>query len=1095
MTAPAREQLSSASYPVPRDQIKFEQGGYGLRYPGGMLPMDASVSRAQDNTYRVPDVLEVMWFGKVHLVTSAEFIENAAKYHKMLGKELACLMDAVTTHQRLYNEFLHPPDSWIQDRISASVNWFTEFKHSLKDEWGGMMPSPAKFDQLWKDLVNIGHQVDKKDLSYPLIREIGISLQHVRVNLNALNKDIAVYRGLAIDSAEQMTQGLETVESTSFQVLNLVPTIMMWDPFREAAYKLSMMLLRGSARSAGAALAESNVLRELLGVVKQDFPPIVVDMIGGCFSKVLKASNIAPLGRETLVWFVQQNVEFTSDVILLLVDKKGNMDAEDLKQIGMKRVHSSLAKIISLLFGGNPNARMSQQLAQALIESTCNTIHQDLLAAFQKAHDAKPPMDTWEVIVQELPWMMVKIIQGTIIGALNRRANTMAEVGRQTGAADSLTGEAGTREGFEYLRAQKASAIFGGKIVGTKAMAKQRVALPPMSKEVEAAWTEKFGLNNRTLENLRRWAHDEGLIIAFRLPNAAFAKLLAEAGVIPKPSFVKGKTCDVEGHDLEARVVKYRESPPSHARKDAKEAWETSLPSMKENGCMVREDGLVFHPGMLDLKGVIEDPGLRAKVKQVLQEVHAKSWDLEDRNDPKSIEARAILDKHPDVKEALNKAVIGYFPDLDFAEAVNAETGERHVMGSGASDEHPFQVNVARINQDRQDRAFNIKHDMAVSPGSLDKPAMLSMVQHGPDWEFYKGPVGGSVGVIGPNGRFHLLLKDESIADTKASNKEIKNRWEEYLKTELGEKYTPHEDRGLQLRKANWTIDTSWQEAQGKGTIRGATQKYGGVMETNRTERWTRYYERNLHDLEGKGVVADQQSVGEEPIHPNDVIGGAMHRGLHPILPGTPNTSFLPIQQEQRTFIAHDTELKNFVIMAMADQTVGEALVRLARTASDTGLLNSKAKVYYEIYTSFRPVSTAGIISRIGGANHGISEAGSDVEQALSSQAKVKGKILAAFATGGMEDTYAPSAAEHENTLLRLGFERETARNAGDYGKVQGIGLMDVWEDRAGKVEFKPTQIGRRPVVVFPSTPATIPHNVDISRIELVPTISMPPAA
>lgn len=1062
----------SEAYVIPRSALKFELGAHGERFLSGTEEKSKTpVCATHNNTRKTVVMVEVFFFGKVHIVTEQAYIENAAKYHKLLGSESLILLDAISSSEKIYNEWARPT-GWVDGAVALTVNWFTEVSKGPK-------PDPVRFETLWEDAGNIQQKLGAKDLGYETIREIGISLTHIRSNLDALNREVNHYRNEAIDEAATITRGLETVESASFQVLGVVPTLLMMDPLREAAYKIGLVLTRLTARGVGAWLAESDISREVCGVLKQDVPPLLSDLIVGAVGRYATAIRVAPIGKEFSLWLIQQQVEFTCDLVLLVHDKGSKISSDDLAQLGINRLTSSIAKMLSLLFGGSHTDPAKMKWAKALIESTCNTVYQDLKAAYDQAKQEKPPASMWEVFLKELPWTIVKILQGTVIGAFHRNAATAADFQQQTGLA--RPGDA--RESASYLQSQSASSIFSGKYKWPKDPPKGRPAraLPTITPAEAGKLATALKLNEEAVANLRRYAHDQELLIVFRLPNKSMAKLIGKPGCWPKPMAIKAKTCEPpegKSHEHDGRVINPYKNPPTRStpakQKEAEAIWNQEAAHMKAEGCMVRGDGLLFHPDMIVEHGnKTDNAALAQKAKQLLSQ--AKDWDLSHPENQK------LLEQHPDVKGFVNGALIGYHGDVDFAEIVDARTAERRILGS-YNETSDYEIKINRINQDNLDRSFNINKDMESLPGVRPSPHPLSLTQHGGDWEFIRDkkgnphlPEGGEVGVIGPDGFVKTIESELPLAATKDQhNENIRQQWENLLKARFQTEYKDRSIRGQQLRKSQILDWNHWQEASGQGKI----------IRTNRIESWTRYYNQNRHDAQGHGVSVGQEELAINSIHFNDVLASLIHRALFPVWPdGDPGHERLAtLQAKHGVVIAHNQGGDNFVLATVATQTIGDALVRLAHAAKDSGLLGKgDATLWYELYTPFRPVTTDGILNRLGGKNPGIKQSDKDLKDELTSENGSKTKKLYAFSTQGFTDTFKPTKKEHQENLMRLGFEKQAAEAADDYGKTQGLRLVDIWEELpARELKFDPTLIKGRSVVVFTAGLATCPADCDL---------------
>jgi len=1060
--------------PAQADQLRLEQGAYGERFRSPVAPQQqALVSTAIEQVCRPTILLEIVFYSKIHLVTPDEFVLKAKDYHKLLRDETLLLYNDIKDNRKIYQEWADP-DGFIESAVAnttaafaaatdATVALFKAIKRAPK-------PDINEFDKLIERTTKIAYNVNAaaSALTYENIHELGIHLALIREDSRRLYKAIDLFRNRAIDSAETITKGLETAEGASFQVLALVPTLTGMDPFREAAYRISLIAIRAGFRSTGAALAETSILRELCGVLKADVPPMLVDVI----SSVLRGAIPKGAGKELLIFIVKQQVEFLCDLALLVNQKGTQLNEEDLKQLGMNRLTSCLSELLSKVLGGRPTDPGPQRLAKALAESTINTLWRDMLTAKETAKTQGRPF--WDVFLAEFPWTIVKIIQGTFVGVLQRNATRIAY---------QPDPQAPRQKTLDILRSQKSSSIFS--VQRSHTSSSPRPLLGPMSLSEYRQWQQELCLHPDIAGQLRRYAHDSDVFVAFRVPSNAMANHAAEFTKRPKPLWLKAKSATMG--PSEGLVTKPSTARPIRQDNEAAvRTWEKSVASMKKNGALVREDGVVFHPDMLRDAAKIDtaqaDQLLRTA--QILTEFQAKGhFDL---TDPTTM--RALYDAHPQeapgLRQLLLEARIGYYPDLDLAEVFDANTGDRIPTGAG-NEKEPAELAYVQRNRSNLDQAVNINDDVRNLPPeargpdgqprvSLDNtsPHVQSLFQHGADNEYYGGGEGGPIGVVGPNGR-KWYFNDRASFETG-------------MRTILGTKYRDpgeRDVRGALLTKN--AKDDPTQGAVAKGS--------GERIDTAKFNRIAWYYERARQDSPGLGTL----------VPPFDIWMSLFQRGLSlepsvfALAPGGRWNDLHPILQKHGTFAAIDLDAKNLVIAGATPESFANGLARLARTAIDLGaLFVPNLTVWFELYSSYKPVTSDYILNRIGGPDPGVSSAVDDVSSAVTAFQSKPGHKMYAFALDGFHPTYSPPPptpipphtdqlpAADRNRLYREHTVGSFGLQPPNFGKVEGQKLLAAWDHlTTRKLTFEEVKILGRPVAIFTAGLAACPADVEPMEI------------
>ncbi len=1089
MSDPNTSEPQYSYQPTSPGELLLEQGAYGERFSScGGPQSSALVCLGEEQVVQPKTVLEVILWGKTHLVTPEEFQAKASKYMEALRMELLTQQDYIISCRQIYLEWAQP-DGLIAGLTASTVSgasqvadWFRSIKKAPK-------PDPAEFQKLVERLGTLAERFvnPKPVLVWPNIHFIGEHLCIIREDHKRLNHQVEQFRNHALDTAEGITKGLEMTESASFQMLALVPTITMMDPFREAAYKIFLLVVRAGARSGGAALAETSVVRELCGVLKSDVPPLVVDLVTLPLTRNPAFRAKSNILRETILWGLQQVVEGVCDLVILVSEKGKDISHDDLENLLMNRLTSTVAKVVSLFLGGSAVDTNTMKWIKSSIESTINTLWRDMLAAKDRA--AAEKREFWDVFLSDIGWTILKIVQGTFMGVMQRQAQTYGHVS----AHDDVQKE----QHMNFVRDQKVSSILATPKTQITSKRERRIRnkipLPAMRPEEMAHWQSETNLRPDLAAQLRRYTHDFNEIVTFRAINKAMAKHMGDFSKRPKPLFVKSKSADMgENQGLVVRPIEGVTHSAERIRV-ARECWEKSVEDLKKNHCWVRDDGVVFHPDML-IDWAHYNPADKAvaqKAREILQKAQAANPDHFDLTESATSQwlAQHYPEDMPAVLALVARAKIGFYSDIDVSENVDASTGQRKVLGDGSKETTKSELAYARRNQDNVDQEVNVNSDFKNIPVEhrgpdgraliLDpnkNPHHHNFIQHGGDYEYYAGGPGGTIVMVFPGGTFLIvksrlsLASEEAAADRlenaearhdrheeiqKKHNADIREQYEAALKNYLKNKYQPTEDRVANLRKDTTKDLVNWADNGGKG-------------ERIRTEdlKWRKYYyHEQRRDPVGRCKL---------PVPDKDILAGMLYRGLDMTPVGLASLMPSPNDQdkwaktldEQHVFVAIDTPRKNLVVYTSAGDSMGDALARLGRVVSILELdRQGKVVLWFEIYTHFKPVTTNFILNRIGGATTGIVAEMTNLKSLVSSMGGDEDKQLFAFRVDGFHESF---SSEPEDTYDGEGI------------KVEGLKLLDVWETTSTReLSEAPTQITGKQVTVYNTTLVTCPASMD----------------
>ena len=775
--------------PATKDQLVFEQGCYGLRsWPNSNQTTAVGMNNDQKRQIKIP--LVVIYSGKLHIVTREEFQEKVSYFAWALRCDAMDLYGNIVTDRDLYKTVVTPDNFIVKAFVQPNkfdVIYLEKVKKAKK-------PSLNQFDKLLKRTMDVRAYINQTRTTYEEILKTGLDLAVIRADHERLMQNVGLFHEKMVASAKRMARGAEFVEGASFQILTMVTDTVARTWIQKALYRIGLIMLRGTARSVGAAWAYKSpdyVIEELFAVLKADVPDAIVDLILDPIDKAARARGDKTIPRAVLRTVIQAFVEFLCELALLINEKSYKINEEDFKQIGEKILTGVVANVLSMLWGGRPTDGPIRKAAYALVESTMNAIFRDWMAAVDAAEKAGKP--AWRLFLEELPWTIVKIIQGTLVGIFQRNF----ELAQYRAAGERVL----ENKYADYLKAQPPSSIYIGKFKKAPEHLGQdpKQVLPAMTEQEHNNWRDKTNLHPYLAAHLRRYANNYNRILTLRLIKKSMSKHLKDLSKFFKPVWIKAKTSDYGPH--EGLVQKPTKEPPTHQDfKSAMEKWNEGLPKIKDNGAFVRQDGIVFHPEMLPIwaatlpeRGDLRSVDLSAHALKILGEAkNAGHYDFTNSESRRWLENKYTSKEDKDAIDFINKASVGYHSDTDVHEEVDAGTGDRNVLGSGGErDDELFYV---RRNQVMISKAVNIKDDLRNMPKgfSIDdvdlKPHYYSIVQHGGDYEFIGEGAGGDLLVILSDGRFEIITSGVT-GDGAKRNSDIHNQYEALLKRELKDNY------------------------------------------------------------------------------------------------------------------------------------------------------------------------------------------------------------------------------------------------------------------------------------------------------------------
>jgi hypothetical protein len=1087
--------------PAGNQDLKLEQGCFGSRWPGYNSPLGtAGVAPRSLNSLKPDAYFLITWFGKAHYVSPTLYEKDADLYNMYHWKEALLLIQEIEAYEMVYREWADP-SGFMDHMVASSVyvtrsvtdwtkSWFTEIKKAPK-------PDVAEFRKLVDRCYDVLELVAKNDLQVDKTVKNGIELARVRTDLRSLDKKVQEFRDHAISSAEQITAGLETVESTSFQVLNVVPTILMMDPLREAAYKITVLIVRTSARGVGGALAygtKEAFLNEALGVLKREVPGLIVDLLMKPLGRLTKALGWGDVAKEAVTVVVQQILEFTASLVKMIIDNKGKpIKRDQWESLLVERLSSLIGLLVARLFKVKVDDKNTQLIIKSTAEALAKVLTSEIYVIY-KACDEQD-RDVAEVVLAELPTIIMRVAEAVIVGFAQRKATQTQEYMK----SQRVTDETDLTEAATIAKKTTVSDIWNGKVSRDALMevrSGRARAIPftdweyrQLQRPVEQGgqqttktWRDT-NLEYETAAGVRRYADECDMLCFFHAPNKS--RLVhtetpeAKGAKWGKPGTLQAKSAD--GPDMGDRaglVVKPGNGPPQ-THKDVPKAmanWDKHEAEAVRNGMMARPDGIIFHPDQLDSWAKIKpfDVPAIAKAKPLLNKLQDEGiWDLS--NDPKP-EQKTKLDKaieggkftREDVdaaRDLVQNAKVGFYSDLDPIDFVDAKNGQSKHFGNKPKEAVDLAAENRRLINEyvsKDLKGKNIEDDPRQSgaPGVGGQPDKRiehpeSEIQHGASAQMegrgvatmdQKVKVKDGAFAAGPGGElvfFYNKVPPEKLASMTPDDREsaihddIMKQWDEYVKSKVGDsKFKEQKRRIDEIKKV---VD----DPKAPTKVKKVKQGKPPPITRDHIEESARVV-NGIEVLDEKGLgyeIPDLAVVNS--LHARGLLidHGKIAEVLREELKGNLWSADVDLLKTKHgTVLGIDEHGINIVIAARHfNQPLAAAIASLIRTRRGLGMLADqnnygKLKIWYEIYTAWRPVSSDYVRDRLGGPEIGLPGPYKELADVAPTFKTEADKRVYAFCVKGVVETYSPHIK--------------------GAGKFQGLFLQEVIED-SSKLSLK----------------------------------------
>lgn len=1091
--------------------LKFEHGFCGERFDSFTNPIDsAKVAPSVEQTCSPAGYLLIPFFGKSHYVSPSLYVKEAKKYHQIHWKESWYLLDSIRDNRAIYDEWANPRGFFEGFLIAGAVKKWTDFRDAWDNYFNEVETAPKPDIKQFNDLSDRTYDVIHRlvDLNYEAdhVAKNGFDLQSIRQDTERLLAVIRQYRENCIESAEQITTGLETVESTSFQILNIVPTLTLMDPIREAAYKISILFVRAGARGAGGYLADGTVdgvLREAFAILLHEAPNVIVDVTLSWIQRLCVGLRLGKVAKESFVLAVKHLLEFTCAYYRLVQQNAdGKLTDQQLEQLLSERIAVMIGDIAGQFLGTSLGEKAWKTLVKSVSDSLIRTLLVDINNARIAAKEQN--REVIEVFMADLPSTIMRIFQGAFVGLIQRRAQQTAQYIEQQRATVGDEKEKGLnyQETLETMRKTNLTEWARDGTVDKKTLQSiQQSRRPPLlpfdyRTFTTTAWA-KTNLDYITAAHARRNAHDNNLVLISHVSSET-RRLHTDTGETlgakaPKPMDVKGKTSDHPSlpDDIRGLVMKPRKEgePGGPTHKDyakGNETWEKGRDKMFAAGFMVRDDGVVFHPVQLTVWAKLhaEDSSACERAVETLQKAAAAGYHDLTLAPPATL-SKQISEQLGDIRSILNKAKIGLYSDWDLIEVVDFQSGVRRFMGDKGDGSDALRL--ARDNRQHLNKEINIHNDFEderIPPNLRMLARIYDEPGHGGSSEIepvilaktfdnVEVPIK-KTSMIFPNGELVIIDETDSYVAgkiagltgelrTKRLDWAIRDRIEKELQSRLGDKYQDFANRGQNVRKS-YEKKSPIYITTGKSPPPVTIKQVGEIRKT--------YRGIEILDEEGLGYEVTKEAI-ENSLYSRHMRWEDYH--INHLFEDSPvqenkyrQWNRYKVWGDFRTIVAVDYDRGDYIGRNIAiavshyEQTIADAIEGLLRTREQLGAIYSNVQVWYELYTAYSPICTDYVVNRIGGPKPGVVNRGEELAKMVSCFRPRKDERLHAFAVTTFADTYAPLS--HKDFI--------------DKRPVQGLVLAEVWEhQKTKKLIYRKLETAENcQILVFPESLIAFTH-------------------
>ncbi|MFO0613047.1 MAG: hypothetical protein U0414_10685 [Polyangiaceae bacterium] len=938
-------------------------------------------------------VVVLVLFGKLQRYGRAEYEALGGKFARMLKEEWYLLDDQLSSLYEIWKETKMGGVVWVGASLAAL--WQSLFSRGSHSGTIRVPDAPGveerkivatteirdeDFNDLHNELLGIPHPSD--DPSEHELYDIGVRLNKVRHQMARLSANASNERERNIEAAAAGESYARLVADSAFSALHIAARLAAaQNPVTELGYRIAVMFIEGSAYGVGSWAAGTTAVPELLAVLKNRLPSILVDALIGRFMKSAQAGGYSARQRSVAEYIVRQVVEFICDLLVLFISTDWKPKKADFDLLWQQVLARAVAGLIGLMLNIDDKDARVKQLGFLVAKAVVETLQSELVSAKQEA-DARQ-IAYMEALCARLPMIIARFFTNLVLGALGQARVSPADASLPPPPKAPPATKLGRTVAKVIERLDRKSLLSTVSFSWTRKPGSTRGRALLTSEEWQASGLAKR-YNRAEFESLRAIASEYELILVLRLTNEASLRFVGNPAFWSKALSIKLKTAD--SGPLNGLVVFMADpsgpdSLPTATHVSASDA--SNAKAAHDAGYLVRADGLVFHPGMLPAWARQHGVEGASPLQRILEEVHGSGHFMLGNARTEAVVLTKIANLPDDTREATRAAwnklqaagpALGVRGDHDVYEVIDARTGMRITLDEAA-------------NRDKLNDLYGIHKRTGANAAEV---AAAAPFQHSA-WSEYRtadlvAKVSGlgKVAIVLPGDRIPVVVGQDAIkpppnaTDAQRAQIERQNRAvdvvteakiEEHLKSETAAYKT------LADRKATALQEKDFFSAE-KG-VDGPRRK--GLRVVGKTK------------VKLRSVVLKE--LPRSPVEPTEVIeiegtpvsllelqASVVVRGLtllHPAnadllaadFPKAALEYFWATQRRLQVAVAIDGQRSSLVIATHANDGAQSALVRIFSLYAETALAKTKPRRYVEIVSPFAFTTYAGIAGILPGAN------------------------------------------------------------------------------------------------------------------------------
>ncbi len=989
------------------------------------------------HTIRPDSHIELVCFNRYYLLTDEEYEAHKERFATWLGVENALLRQEIEAARSDFSQWGHDFMSWLS-RIGMPEG----------GRPNGAMPALARRLEGLRLSSGWGREQ---------LVEAGIGQAIVRLDWSRQRTQLGRYNERVLEQARANQQAVVWIKETAWQATHTGASILYaLNPHAKMATRLGIAAAEGASSMLGTAIALRDAPsggKAAWGAFRSDVqvrvPSILADYV---MDVLVPAGSIAAGTRK--VWVralvgavARMVVEFFFDFVMLSIDKGGKATFDDLLPLFESAAATAISEAVGVLLHVPADGSEVRKIARSVAVACTGTLLMECAEVVRAARNDKVSLaDAWMARWPQVLGSLARAVALALFDALAHTRPTTRSPTRIEPTRPSPPDTDGARLSRRMKALRRIRAAF-------KTEAHPRHIAPVTMEEMHGPLA---GVNmKRAFVNaFRRGAVNERRHVFVRLQNELSARHAGDPGKFFKPMTIQAKTSK-DANDSSAGIAL---DPPMPERVDLKtgkedpdfekksKKWLKDQGVMKAEGNLVRSDGRIVHPDMLEAAALTtQDKAAAREDAEVLRALQSKGDRLLKVDSiEKMVEHLPPAFERKRVERAFQRlqgADIGYISDFDLYGYFDASTGESIYLGNKKmteAQEKRATQNVEAFNETYS--PFKAGRDRKQAPIVLHG---LHADERNPDGSFRFGDPGPLVAFLA-DGTLRIVTHDEVEAIVA-----------DYL-----HKYATHENAAVEF-----TTTAPPPPAPNNGETR-------------------RIAPRRI--APGQVVLPENDQEDGAVDFESTIDAMLVARGLFQLLPA--NSGFesrrmwhgengipaVQVAERLAVRIGASQDLKHLVFAAVAASTIGEALTRISQVVEATKPA-SGVEVHVEVYSRLQPRTAAGILGWFG-ENPGIDAKG-QLEMA---------DVLSAARGGSEGERRGEGPATRELHCFRA-VRRVDAFQGTSRARIPALALDDVWIDEGHHLDFKPTKLLGQPVALFfdHALPIVAPAEVEHPGVRL----------